>query len=230
MDIVEKDIKDPKLIPIGVNRNTLTTSYFDFTSLSFLMVTSNKLVNINNFISSLVEVTSKYSNLSTIFIDTQALLPEIKDKTKYYYSENFDEPLKKLVEAFENSKKLEKNYLFIFYGLEKLKSQMTDFSSIEKLLTIIKNNDSLYALLCDSAKSLKSLDFESWYSAVKTNTDGLWVGRGLSDQSLFKITTINKEMSKNYANNYGYLVTESLPELTKLLEFNEPVKEEEDEE
>ena len=39
-----------------------------------------------------------------------------------------------------------------------------------------------------------------------------------------------KEMEKKYPNNYGYLVSESSPELVKLIEFIESNETEEDEE
>ena len=82
-------------------------------------------------------------------------------------------------------------------------------------------------IICDASKALKSLDFENWYMKAKNATDGLWIGRGFGDQQIFRVGKLTKEMSKNYANNYGYLDSDSTPELVKLIEFTEIVEEEE---
>ena len=76
-------------------------------------------------------------------------------------------------------------------------------------------------IICDSGKALKSLDYDTWYSDIKNATDGIWIGRGFADQQNFRISKVTKEMSANYANNYGWYISESSAELMKVIEFNE---------
>ena len=49
--------------------------------------------------------------------------------------------------------------------------------------------------------------------------DGIWVGKGMSDQGLFHLTTITRDMQKEYKNDMGYIINESSATLCKLIDF-----------
>ena len=93
-------------------------------------------------------------------------------------------------------------------------------SILDDLSNEIKTTENANMIICDSARELKNLDFDKWYSNLKNSTDGIWVGKGLSDQTLFRLTKLTKEMSNNYTNDFGYIVSDSNGELAKLLSFN----------
>jgi hypothetical protein len=63
---------------------------------------------------------------------------------------------------------------------------------------------------------------------ARNSSDGLWIGRGFADQQVFRISTITKEMSLNYSNNYGYLNSDSMPDLVKLIDFVDVLAEDDD--
>ena len=111
--------------------------------------------------------------------------------------------------------------------MECLKSKVAS-SKLDNFFGIIKNSENRSVVLCDSAKSLKNIDFDTWYSKIKNNTDGLWIGKGFSEQQIFRISKITKEMSLNYTNNYGFYLNEGSSDLIKLIEFNKIVSEDDD--
>ena len=230
LDLVEKDIKNVLRIPIGINRNSLKTAYLDFSTFPFVCIASNRLTNIDNFILSFIEVIKKIPGLNIVFLDLQKLVPDVKNSLKNYYDSDFDGLIEKLIPVVEKEENKTKNYLYIFYGVEKLKTVLTGTTNLESLFDSIKKTDNNFVLMCDAAKSFKNLDYDSWYSKVRNNTDGLWVGKGFNDQTVLKVGKFTKEMEKKYPNNYGYLVSESSPELVKLIEFIESNETEEDEE
>ena len=232
-DLVKEDITNLTKVPIGISRERLKVVKYDFTAFSATTIASNKLANIDSFMVSLLDVLVRISSITIFFIDTLGTLKEAAKKSYNgkkvnYFDSNFDEILDKFIEIQKNPQYKEYTKLYIFYGLERLKSKAT-VSKIEALFKEIKENEKSYAIICDGAKSLKSLDFDTWYSKVKNNTDGIWVGRGFSEQQNFRISKLTKEMSALYPNDYGFYLSESSAELVKLLEFDDRLDKENDE-
>ena len=152
-----------------------------------------------------------------------------KSKQINYINENFGAYLDKLLELQEKQKNNTSNKIvYIFYGLEKLKTKIDSTSKLEKLFQSVKRSENTRLIICDSGKALKSLDYDTWYSDIKNATDGIWIGRGFADQQNFRISKVTKEMSVNYANNYGWYISESSAELMKVIEFNETLNKGED--
>ena len=65
---------------------------------------------------------------------------------------------------------------------------------------------------------------------IQNDTDGIWIGTGLSDQNLFKLSKITKEMSSTYKNNFGFVITDGRADLIKTIELEEYRQEGDDDE
>ena len=61
----------------------------------------------------------------------------------------------------------------------------------------------------------------NWYQNIQNSTDGIWIGTGLSDQTVLKLSRLTKEMDKTYKNNFGFYVADGRAELIKLVEIME---------
>ncbi len=233
LEIVENEILSIEKTPIGISKETLKIVDYDFTINTATQIISNRLNNINSFMNSLLEVFLRIKDLTVFFIDTLALLPNAEDKVFNnkkinYFNSNFDAWLEKFIEVERNPEYNKFKSVFIFYGIEKLKTKV-DVRLLESLFNEIRQNEYSYLIICDSAKSLKLVEMDLWYSRIKSNTDGIWVGKGFAEQQNFRINRITKEMSNNYKNNYGFCLKENVIELIKLLEF-EPLEEGEENE
>ena len=220
-----------KKVPIGISRGRLETVKYDFTQYLTTNIASNKLININCFMDSLLDILKLIPNTSIIFIDTQQLLPSAGEKQINYVNDNFNEYFDKLNE-FQEKQKTESTgrIIYIFYGIERLKTKLDPVSKLENLLKAIQGTENTNIIFCDSTKAFKSIDFDSWYSKIKNTTDGIWVGTGLPEQSTFRIPKLKKEMSNKYPNNYAYCFVDGDPELIKLIEFNDMLEKDEEEE
>jgi len=233
LDLIENDITTIQKVPIGISKDTLKIIKYDFTAATSTSITSNKLQNINSFIDSLMDVFLRIKDVTVFFIDTLQLMPSISQKVYNnkkinYCSTNFDEVLEKLTEIQKDENNSKYRILYVFYGLEKLKQKATT-SKIDSLFKAIKASENSTMIFCDSTKSLKSLDFDSWYSTVKNNSDGIWIGKGFSEQQNFRISKITKEMNTIYPNNYGFALSENNAQLMKVLEFNDIINQEDEE-
>ena len=82
----------------------------------------------------------------------------------------------------------------------------------------------------DDASKIKQFSFEGWFNSFFSLNDGIWIGRGIADQNLLHLSTVNKEMMQDYKNNMAYLVTESVGILLKVIDFSTSKKEEDENE
>ena len=228
MELIEKEIKDCRLIPIGVNRNSLKVAFIELTNYPIYTISSNRLSNMNPFMESLAMVLAKIPNCTIVFLDIQKQVPKVKEICPHYYDDNFDNVIDQLIKIEESDATRAKHYIYVFYGIEKIKSKISSTTVLENLINYVKTNEHSYIILGDSSKALRSLDYENWYIKARNAADGLWIGKGFGDQQIFRIGKLTKEMSRNYTNNYGYLDSDSTPELVKLIEFTDVVEEDGD--
>ena len=144
-------------------------------------------------------------------------LETLKSSNIKYINDNYEENLENLYNSVceINKTKPSNRTICIIYGVEKLKSKLPDTKKLLEFTKEVKKSDYFNIIMCDATKKLKSLDFENWYSEIKNNADGIWIGKGITDQSTFKISKITKEMTKEYKNNYAYLINESDAKLIK---------------
>ena len=234
-DIISKDVSTIDKVPIGISRDSLKIIKYDFSQYASTAISSNKLININSFIDSLIDVLLNIQNVVVFFVDVMQLMPTIANKDLNgkkvnYIDNNFTEVLKKFVEIETDSKNYQYRLIYIIYGLEKLKSKVESTAVIDGFFKEIKKSEHSNLILCESTKGFKSLDFESWYTPVKNGTDGIWIGKGFAEQQNFRVSKITKEMSIKYSNSYGYCLKESSPELMKVIEFNESLNQEDEDE
>ena len=118
-----------------------------------------------------------------------------------------------------------------FYLLEALKDfngptklydityKIDDKTKIGNFVKIIKEYEKISLIVVDDYSKIKSFAFETWFTEGFNLSNGLWIGKGISEQNLFRISSINKEMTKEINSNMGYLINENASSLIKLIDF-----------
>ena len=223
LDLITKFIKFPKL-PVGIIRDSLKIAKLDFNVSKSLTISSNRIEYTVNFVEALAELSLHIDDLEPVFFDLENIIPDL-DKKEYngkkliYYRDNFNELITKLDE-FVNNVPNDNKYLFIFYGLSKLKNIISPISNLEKFIDSSLKKDNTYMLIIDAAKNLKGVEYDGFYGKIKNNTDGLWIGRGIQDQSVFRINKIVKEKSSEDI-DYGYIISDGDCSKVKLISFSD---------
>ena len=92
---------------------------------------------------------------------------------------------------------------------------------LEIFMNEIKYLENINIVIADDYKKIKKYEYDSWYRMIQNDTDGIWIGTGLSDQNLFKLSKITKEMSSTYKNNFGFVITDGRADLIKTIELEE---------
>ena len=228
MDLVEKHIRNFDKIPIGVYRESLKTAYIDFSSFPFFVISSNKLNNMKGFAESLMMVLMKIPDCQVVFLDAQKLLPSVKDMCPSYYDDSFGALIDGLIKIEQDPEKKNQKYIYVFFGLDKMRTKLDSTARLDTFIEMIKKNDHSRLIMMESNKGIKSLDFDKWFMAARNAGDGLWVGQGFGAQQVFRISKVTNEMNASYPNNYAYLTYDSMPELIKLIEFTKIEEEDDD--
>lgn len=231
-DLIVDSITDLKAVPIGVERETLDIMKYDFTAYDSTVVSAFKIQNVNNFILSLLEIIKNIPNLATIIIDIKKILPEMKKYTTNYYSNDAEKTVEILLD-FMKKRNEEKNYngniLFIFYGIEALKLKLPKTDKLGQLIKEIKNDETSKMIVCDGTKGIKAIDMELWYTPVRNNSDGIWIGRGFTDQQFLKVSNL-RDVTSELKSNYGYCVIDQFANYIKLIDFTNDTLEDDDNE
>ena len=214
---IESKVKDLTKVPIGINRDNLEINTFDFKANFGSIITANRLNYTKSFFLSIIDVFRHINNVRPIIIDSRKVLFDKKDNILDYYYENLAEVLKAINNYVLENKTL--NIILIILGSDKLIEQLGNASELDKFLTDLKKNDNVNVILGEAINNLKKLNFESWFSNNFNTSDGLYIGTGVGDQTVLRISNYNNELVKSYKNNIGFHVTEGSYKVVKLIEF-----------
>ena len=111
--------------------------------------------------------------------------------------------------------------IIIIYGVDKFISNLEEEKTFTKLLSNIKKYEKISVIIIEEAIKLKEQAYESWFKTLFTNHDGLWIGKGVTEQNVLKSSTYNREMTKEIKNNLGYVIKEGSANLVKIIDFYE---------
>lgn len=220
MDIQEY-ITNIHHVPIGIMKSDLQVCYVDYLSNLGNIVTSLKLENTTHFICSLSMVLEQMKGVHTMLWDPTASLMNYSKCFYQYYHQKFNEMLEEFIASLEQSSKLEnKPQLVIFiYDFDKWVSKINDTSRLSTFAQKLREYENVSVIIADAATKIKKYVFEPWFTSIFNVNQGVWIGRGISDQGLLHLSNVTREMTANYKNDMGYFVDDGLATLCKWIDF-----------
>ncbi len=232
---VINDLNGLRRVPIGINKDTIMTETFDFKDNYITMVLSND-ININtNFIKGLASLLSNISNNNTILIDTDKLINNVNSNI-VYVNTNFDDVIKKICDNMEylyneyvnggyneNILSNNRNTFIIFNSFNKLLLRINENNKKRffDLLEKVKNTDKFNFIISDLVDNMKKFEYESWYKNCINNSNGIWIGNGVADQSVIKTNIGFKKNNNEIKEGYGIVIKNSKTSLVNLIEDND---------
>jgi len=225
--------RDKNEFVVAVNKNTLEPVKYNFEKNMVNLVSSNDIENIRDFIEALCNEIIYANYYQTIFINTSEYKFNINGTViSDHYSElltNLEDYLKKLNDMYEqngrNNRKLDgvKKCIIVIYGLKDFFNQIGGESK-KTYENIIKLNDkvkNVFFIIADNPQNIKTYAFDDWYKMSTDTANGIWIGSGIVDQILFKISRFTRDDSEEIKNNFGYVITNArLSKCKMLTEFN----------
>ena len=218
---VSSYINGLKSIPVGISKNDLEVVTIDYLANTGNIISSNKIQNTEKFVRSLLFILRNINNCNLIIIDSLKELMLDTQVYSNYYNDNFDSVLEKLVEFLDKllEAKSTNEGVIVIYGIYKLVSKLENTSKLEELIKKIKKYENFSIILIDDANKIKGYQFESWFSSNFSTSDGIWIGKGISNQSLLRLSTITREMTRECRNDMGYVVSEGSGTLVRFIDF-----------
>ena len=217
LDNISTSITDIAHVPVGIVKNTLQVSTFDFYKNKISLVSSQDSSILDKFVSSLGEVIQLIKNVELFMVDANEIVIE-PSKFKNYYSTNAKEILNKLEEISNNNSKIN---VVVINGFETLKNGLntTEFNKLKGILASVKTNNNLRVILVDAVTKIKSLEYEDFYRDNVQPINAIWIGSGLTEQFTIKSSTYNKETRAQIPNDFGYNVNRGVSIQIKALDF-----------
>ena len=221
IDDVKSELINIKNVPIGISKNSLEIVNVDFTANIGNVITSNKLANTKNFIISLLIELKNLNNLNIFIIDPLKILAINTNYISNYYTDNLENVLDKLIGYLKELK--ENNVVqygvILVYGINKFVSKLEDTKKMVEFTKLLKEYENISLIMVDDVNKIKEYMYEQWYKSIINVNDGIWIGRGISDQNLLHLSNVNREMTKELKNDMGYYIQEGGAILTKFIDF-----------
>ena len=222
LGIIENEITTLKSVPIGISKKELEVCKVDYITNLGNIITSNKISNTTRFVKSLLIVFNKIPNNSLIVIDPMKSLNLNTKIYPNYFTNNMDETIDVIKNYIQKLKESNSNQtgVILIYGINKFILKLENSSKLSELTKLLKEYEKFGIIIVDDANKIKGYTFETWFTGMFTISEGIWVGRGLSDQNLLHLSSISKEMTQDYKNDMGYLVSESIGTLCKFIDID----------
>lgn len=217
---------------IGINKNSLSLEKYNFNKNPITCISSLEIENTYNYINALINEIIYLDNYDLCLFDSSELDFNNELLNNKIFKKNYDDILNKyfdyvdkLYEEYINNNyddniiKNEKKHMIIVYGvydfINKLKIETKN--RLSEIIKKIKDINVLTFVLVDNAEVLKSFAYDDWFKNGNDSGKGIWIGSGVGDQSLFKISRLDRDDREEIPNDYGYLISNAKLYRIKLL-------------
>jgi len=220
IDFVREYLNGLEDVPIGVYESTLDIVKYNFTSNLLTPIISEKINNITDFSKGLITELSQIKNTQLIVIDTESLIEEIKNTTKYYYSKEPEKIIEVLINYVQQIKMINNNELkaIIYINYFSKFVEQVSKNKIEEFVNLLKETKGISLIITDEHKGIKNLSFDGWYRNIQNDSSGIWIGSGIIEQSVFKTSRLPRGVKNILQKNYGFIIDGDNVELFKTIE------------
>ena len=225
LETVIKDFKNLNTVPIGIEKDELITSTYDMKKQLINIISAQEITENKRFIQSLISELELLSNNNLIVIDTEKMFIDNTFNKSNYYNNYFKELLEKLNELIKNyNQNLDKNLrnnLIIIIGIEKIINCANSIGNnfINEFFENAKKSEKFNFIIIENESLIKKYNYDDWYRNNVVNNKGIWIGNGLTEQYILKISKLDRKYYQEIGNKFGYNVENGNPTLIKLIDF-----------
>lgn len=236
-DYTNSKLRGLEFVPIGVNKNTLAISGWDFKNNSATLVSSMEFDSMNFFIKPFINQFSEIKNLTCLVLDGYDTLKDTEKKDNiFYYKKDFNKIITSLNETIMKQKEVlvKNNYnkaifdnvkpvVCVIIGVETLLMKVSPEVKIKynSLIETAALTQTIKFIFIDTIDIFKKIEYDNWYKAIVKNNQGIWIGNGVAEQYTLKISKITRELQQDVPEGFGYIVKRGIPVLTKFLTTEE---------
>ena len=237
-EILKPYVKNNLNIPIGMEKNTLQIHYLNAEKHYINMILSEDksylqfLQDISNFIS------NEYTDVETTLVDEADEVQVTNSKIRHVVgtksAEEFIDEIYQLVLERNNKYKdalsagtqceTFQKKLFIINSIRTL-LENKDNVRVEKLELALEKGSKNYNvnfIIFDELKKISILTAKKWYKNHINPDDGIWIGKGFSNQYNFRISNNTGEIKKDITDkNFAISINNGEAKIVKILNTKE---------
>lgn len=229
--------REPLLLPVGVNKNTLKVQKYNFSlnCINLLLSAGNEYLG---FLNEFLNLIFRVPGLNIVIFDPEGKISLDdsvnlrQDFKKYSGVQDCNNGVVWLFNEVVSRNNKYKDALAsgsgvpdfeyticIFVSMKDLISTL-DEDRPERLRLVLENNDSPYRfnmLIADENKNVSSYSFNSWFKKHISGIDGLWYGNGVAEQYNIRANETNATMRQPISVPLGYVFEKGEATLCKLM-------------
>jgi len=225
--------KNSLSVPIGVEKNSLAVSYYDFgkTFVNLILSNNDECFSFAGALSELM--IDQYDSDIIVFDTPRAFSDQLGGKKGYYgRTSEIEEAVDKLFDVVtvrdnahkqavskgENTESFKQITLIInsFSNLKGIVSSKCN-ERLTSILDVGETYHNINIIIAEAAKNLSNYSYDKWYKKNVSQSDGIWVGEGFSAQYHIKPGVITSEMREESGDNFGFSVIKGRAVKIKIL-------------
>ncbi len=229
---VEEALGNLSTVPVGISKNDLSIATFDFDSNPVTLVTALDFYNYREFYKSMINIISKISYKNVVIIDAAKTFKK-SDVSVEYHNTNFDDIVSSINNKYvkqkaiyeannydENALQKEAKTTYFIFGISNLFTRIDDSNKevFQNAISDTKNFGLDNYIIIDSSDKLKNSAYDAWYKESIDDSQGIWLGNGISEQYTLKLLSTPRELREEIDEDFGYIVKNGKATLVKLVQ------------
>ncbi len=218
-------------IPVGIEKNGLNISYFNFEN-SYVTLVLSQMNEYSDFAQGLAEIINAKTKSDVTVLDPEGQFADDEARQYDYYDKDFNSAISSIFNTVvfrHNTTKDAQQQNNEVPEFEKLTCIISSLSALmiqisedarDKFRLIMEKGETSFNIrfiIVDTVSNISAFAYESWFKAKVSVNDGIWLGNGISDQYQLKLAKITNDLYKDIGEDSGYVVSKGKPVLIKIL-------------
>lgn len=233
-DDIKSEVGVTNELVIGISKEKMDIVKYDFEKNYLTIFTGNEIslfeTPLNALINQILLLGNKELNIINavdLYINDK-FIPYYKyiDKNYNTYFENLYKYLEKQYNSYINSGYNRdifngiKPIICIIIGIDEFKNKLSQENKNKYGSLFEKGKDLgiINFIIVDTIDIIKKYEYESWYKTTVNSSNGIWIGNGINDQFILKVTKKSNEMLSEIDDSFGFVIKRGKPVLIKFVE------------
>ena len=218
---VRQALQDLTTIPVGIEKETLDIATYNFKKNLISLINSEDITALAKLTSLIIKETTSLVNVETMVLDLKDFYDENTFENVIYHNLTVDSFKFLNDEVFREDRT---NNLIVFItGVEKLIGSLdpTTKNSLITIFTKMSELKNVSIVFVGRVVDIKTFAYEPWFKQFASSDGGIYVGRGINNNTLYSISTSFRILNEQIPPNFGYVVDNGIATRIKVLEGDE---------
>ncbi|MBO5138173.1 MAG: type VII secretion protein EssC [Bacilli bacterium] len=214
-------LKNPATLPVGVYKDNFEIATINLDRNYLNIISANDISEYPSFIKSIYMELS-YINANITVIDTSEIINKQIDNTRLIINQ-YDKIIEEIVDKIsrvKNGQQPNNKEIILIIGLNEILTRLKPENKTNITNALIEGRllDTFKFIIIENSNALKSLAYENWYKTCYEGNSGVWLGSGIAEQYIMKLTTTPRELREELKPGFGINVVKGKAYIMKLID------------